>query len=92
MIWNIVLTLYFVVLVVARIANVGNNCLCVCVCGYIQTTSSCMAAYQDSIRSSNVIESMFATIRRRNKQINGNGSREVALAMMFMIAKQAEKT
>jgi hypothetical protein len=35
---------------------------------------------------------MFATIRRRNKQINGNGSREVALAMMFMIAKQAEKT
>ncbi len=32
MIWNIVLTLYFVVLVVARIANVGNYCLCVCVC------------------------------------------------------------
>jgi hypothetical protein len=37
MIWNIVLTLYFVVLVVARIANVGNYCLCVCVCVWIHS-------------------------------------------------------
>jgi transposase-like protein len=50
------------------------------------------AAHWKSIRSTNVIESMFATIRRRSKQTNGNGSREAALAMMFMLAKQAEKT
>lgn len=50
------------------------------------------AAHWKSIRSTNVIESMFATIRRRSKQTNGNGSREAALAMLFMLAKEAEKS
>lgn len=50
------------------------------------------AAHWKSIRSTNVIESMFATIRRRSRQTNGNGIREAALAMMFMLTQQAEKS
>ena len=50
------------------------------------------AIHWKSIRSTNVIESAFATIRRRSKQTNGNASREAAVAMMFALAQHAEKT
>jgi transposase-like protein len=50
------------------------------------------AAHWKSIRSTNVIESTFATIRRRSRQTNGHGSREAALAMMFALASHAQKT
>jgi len=50
------------------------------------------ASHWKSIRSTNVIESTFATIRRRSNQTNGNASRDAALAMMFTLAKHAEKT
>lgn len=50
------------------------------------------AAHWKSIRSTNVIESTFATIRRRSNQTNGHGSREAALAMMFVLAENASKT
>ena len=50
------------------------------------------ATHWKSIHSTNVIESTFATIRRRSKQTNGHASREAAVAMMFALAKHAEKT
>lgn len=50
------------------------------------------AAHWKSIRSTNVIESTFATIRRRSNQTNGHGSREAALAMMFVLADNASKS
>jgi len=50
------------------------------------------AIHWKSIRTTNVIESTFATIRRRSRQTNGHGSREAALAMMFTLASQAQKT
>lgn len=50
------------------------------------------AAHWKSIRSTNVIESTFATIRRRSRQTNGHASRDAAIAMMFTLARYAEKT
>lgn len=49
------------------------------------------AEHWPSIRSTNVIESTFATIRRRTNQTNGHASREAALAMMFAMADMAQK-
>ncbi len=45
-----------------------------------------------SLRSTNVIESAFATIRRRSHQTNGSGSREAAIAMMYTLAVHAQNT
>ncbi|MCO6465207.1 MAG: transposase, partial [Bradyrhizobiaceae bacterium] len=50
------------------------------------------ASHWKSIRSTNVIESTFATIRRRSNQTNGHASRDAALAMMFTLAKHAERS
>ena len=50
------------------------------------------AAHWKSIRSTNAIESTFATIRRRSNQTNGHASREAAIAMMYVLAVHAEKT
>ena len=50
------------------------------------------ATHWKSIRSTNVIESTFATIRRITRQTNGHASREAAVAMMFTLAIHAEKT
>jgi transposase-like protein len=43
------------------------------------------------IRTSNPIESSFATIRHRTNQTQGCGSRETLLAMMFKLGECAEK-
>lgn len=43
------------------------------------------------IRTSNPIESMFATVRLRHRSTKGNGSADATLAMVFNLCKEAEK-
>ena len=43
------------------------------------------------IRSTNPIESAFATIRLRHRRTKGSGSRRASLAMMFKLGQHAEK-
>jgi transposase-like protein len=43
------------------------------------------------IRSTNPIESLFATVRHRQRQTKGNGSRSATLAMAFKLSVEAEK-
>ena len=43
------------------------------------------------IRTSNPIESTFATVRHRTRQTKGCGSRQATLMMVFKLAEQAEK-
>ena len=43
------------------------------------------------IRSTNPIESLFATVRHRQRQTKGNGSRAATLAMAFKLSVEAEK-
>lgn len=43
------------------------------------------------LRTTNPIESTFATIRLRHKRTKGNGTRRTSLAMMFKLAQSAEK-
>jgi len=49
------------------------------------------AAHWQHIRSTNPIESTFATIRLRTKKTKGCGSRIATLTMVFKLAKEAEK-
>ena len=49
------------------------------------------AEHWQHIRSTNVIESTFATIRHRHRQTKGCGSRTATLAMVFRLAQEAEK-
>lgn len=48
------------------------------------------ASHWQHIRSTNVIESMFATIRLRTNKIKSCGSRKTNLAMAFKLAQSAE--
>ena len=43
------------------------------------------------LRTTNPIESNFATIRLRHRRTKGYGTRKASLAMMFKLAKSAEK-
>jgi len=43
------------------------------------------------LRTTNPIESTFATIRLRHRKTKGSGSRRASLAMMFKLAQSAEK-
>ena len=43
------------------------------------------------IRTTNPIESTFATVRHRHRKTKGNGSRAACLAMVFMLCKAAER-
>ena len=43
------------------------------------------------LRTTNPIESTFATVRLRHKRTKGNGSRKACLAMVFKLAMSAEK-
>ena len=43
------------------------------------------------LRTTNPIESTFATIRLRHRRTKGNGTRKTSLAMMFKLAQAAEK-
>jgi transposase-like protein len=43
------------------------------------------------LRTTNPIESTFATIRLRQRRTKGNGTRKASLAMMFKLAQAAQK-
>jgi transposase-like protein len=43
------------------------------------------------LRTTNPIESTFATIRLRHRRTKGNGTRRASLAMMFKLAQSAQK-
>lgn len=49
------------------------------------------AEHWPSIRTTNPIESTFATIRHRTKQTKGCGSRSATLTMVFKLAEAAQK-
>jgi transposase-like protein len=44
-----------------------------------------------NLRTTNPIESTFATVRLRQRRTKGCGSREASLTMAFMLARQAER-
>jgi putative transposase len=44
------------------------------------------------LRTTNIIESTFATVRHRTRQTKGNGSRQATLAMAYKLAAEAEKS
>jgi transposase-like protein len=43
------------------------------------------------LRTTNPIESTFATVRLRHRRTKGNGSRQASLTMVFMLVRQAER-
>jgi transposase-like protein len=43
------------------------------------------------LRTTNPIESTFATVRHRQRRTKGNGSRHACLAMVFKLTQAAEK-
>jgi transposase-like protein len=43
------------------------------------------------LRTTNPIESTFATVRHRHRQTKGNGSRKATIAMVFKLMISAEK-
>jgi putative transposase len=49
------------------------------------------AEHWKHLRTTNLIESTFATIRLRHRRTKGNGTRRTSLAMMFKLAQSAEK-
>lgn len=49
------------------------------------------AMHWQHIRTTNPIESTFATIRHRTRQTKGCGSRKATLSMVFKLASEAEK-
>ena len=49
------------------------------------------AEHWQHIRSTNAIESTFATVRHRHRQTKGCGSRAATLSMAFKLAREAEK-
>jgi putative transposase len=49
------------------------------------------AAHWKHIRTTNVIESVFATVRLRTYKTKGMGTRKTTLAMAFKLMKEAEK-
>jgi len=49
------------------------------------------AEHWKHLRTTNPIESTFATIRLRHRRTKGSGSRRTSLAMMFKLAQSAER-
>jgi len=43
------------------------------------------------LRTTNPIESTFASVRLRHRRTKGNGSRQASLTMVFMLVRQAER-
>jgi transposase-like protein len=43
------------------------------------------------IRTTNVIESVFATVRLRTKKTKGSGSRKACMTMVFKLVQSASK-
>ncbi len=49
------------------------------------------AKHWKHLRTTNPIESTFATIRLRHRKTKGSGTRRTSLAMMFKLAQSAQK-
>ena len=49
------------------------------------------AEHWGHLRTTNPIESTFATIRLRHRRTKGNGTRRASLTMMFKLAQSAQK-
>jgi transposase-like protein len=49
------------------------------------------AAHWKHLRTTNPIESTFATVRHRTRQTKGCGSREATLSMVYKLSREAEK-
>ena len=49
------------------------------------------AEHWKHLRTTNPIESTFSTIRLRHRKTKGSGTRQTSLAMMFKLARTAEK-
>lgn len=49
------------------------------------------AAHWIHLRTTNPIESTFATVRLRHKKTKGNGTRKATLTMVYKLCKEAEK-
>ena len=52
----------------------------------------CAAPHWQSLRTTNIIESTFATVRLRTNATRGAGSRSAAEAMAFKLLQDAEQT
>jgi putative transposase len=50
------------------------------------------AAHWIHLRTTNPIESTFATVRLRHRRTKGNGTRQATLAMVFKLCKEAERS
>ena len=50
------------------------------------------AVHWQHIRTTNPIESMFATVRHRSRQTKGCGSRQATLSLVFKLAREAERS
>jgi putative transposase len=57
----------------------------------LQTFYDFPAEHWKHLRTTNPIESAFATIRLRHRRTKGNGTRKTSLAMMFKLAQAAQK-
>ena len=49
------------------------------------------AEHWKHLRTTNPIESTFATIRLRHRRTKGNGTRKTSLTMMFKLAQAAQQ-
>jgi len=49
------------------------------------------AAHWMHLRTTNPIESTFATVRLRHRRTKGNGTRKATLTMVYKLCKEAEK-
>jgi transposase-like protein len=50
------------------------------------------AAHWLHLRTTNPIESTFATVRLRHRKTKGNGTRKATLAMVYKLCREAEKS
>ena len=50
------------------------------------------AMYWIHLRTTNPVESTFATVRLRHRRTKGNGTRKATLAMVYMLCRKAEQT
>jgi transposase-like protein len=60
-------------------------------CAALLTFYDFPAEHWGHLRTTNPIESTFATIRLRHRRTKGNGTRRASLTMMFKLAQSAEK-
>jgi len=57
----------------------------------VHKTANFPAEHWIHLRTTNPIESTFATVRHRQRRTKGNGSRKACLAMVFKLTQAAEK-